>query len=265
VSGEINALALKSAPASADIVIIEDSENSFAKRKATLSSVAFDIRNIIVFDHFMSGSSSTDRIGIMGWNSSVGGGGATITYSGIDGRPGVINLVSGTAGNGRAAIFLGSNVIGQGRVKLGGTNPMLFEALVRFPTAADFDAANLEQVMLGLGLAWSTDAELPDGVYIRYTPGVDSFWSLVTASSSTRTVVASSVAPVGGSWVRLGFSATASSVQLYVNGTAHGSPITTNIPAIELAIGMMGRSGGGLGVSLSIDYALLTQVTDKET
>lgn len=270
VNGEINALTVKSTPVGADILLIEDSAASFAKKKIAISSLpagsSFDIRNIIAFDHFISGSLTTDRIGLMGWNLATSGVGSSISFIGVAGRPGVVRLTSGTAASGRCALFLGSNSILTGGVTVGGTNGIQFECLVRFPAAADFNSANLEQVVLGLGLEWSSDQEPSNGVYVRFTPASDSFWSLVTANSSTRTVVASSTAPVAGNWVRLGFTATASSVQFFVNGVAAGSPITTNIPTVEVKCGLISRSAGSATApSIDVDYFSMTQQTDKET
>ncbi len=225
-----------------------------------------DMRDVVVFDHFQSGNDDTDEMGLMGWREFGTGTGSSIDFSpAIAGHPGILQVNAGTGATARRAIGLGDSSGTGGRIVVGGTNPLVYETLVRFPTAADFDAANLMDVQFGLGLNWGADTELADGVYFRYTPGTDTEWSLVTADGGVRTVLASGTAPVAGNWVRLGFSATAAGVQGILNGVNFGAPIATNIPAGGLGIGFKARSANGAGAALQADYVQLTQVTDKET
>jgi hypothetical protein len=226
---------------------------------------SFDMRDIIVYDHFMTGNVDLDEIGIMGWRTSISGASAAIsTAAGVAGRPGIINVQTGTNAAGRASFYLGDGSSGA-RILLGGTNPLVMEFLVRFPAAADFSGTNLESVMLGLGLDWATNVELTNGLYFRYTPGTDSFWSLVAANASTRTVRASTVAPAAGSWVRLRVTATASSAQFNVNGVDVGTAITTNLPTTGVGVGVVTLGAGSANATFDVDYVLVTQVTNKET
>lgn len=225
-----------------------------------------DIRNQIVFDHFQSGNDDSDEHGWMGWRELGSGTGSSISYTGLAGHPGIVQINAGTAGGARRALALGDDVGGAGgRVVLGGANVMEMEALLRFPVAGDFDAANLEDCMVGLGLEWNGDQELYNGVYVRFKPGSDTNWSIVAANAGVRTVVSLGTAPVAGNWVRVGFSATSSSIQGRFNGADVGSVISTSIPPVGLGFGLKARSAGGAGAALQCDYISLTQVTDKET
>lgn len=229
------------------------------------ASSSFDIRDVIVYDHFMTGTTDLDEMGLMGWRIGASGTGAAVGVSaGVAGRPGIVKLQTGTNASGIADFYLGDSTTGS-RILLGGTNPIVMEFLVRFPAAADFAGANLESVMLGLGLTWTANAELTDGLYFRFTPGTDSFWSLVAANASTRTVRASTTAPAANSWVRLRVTTTASSAQFNLNGVDVGAAITTNLPTTGMGIGVKTLSNGGANASFEVDYVLVTQVTNKET
>jgi hypothetical protein len=228
-----------------------------------ISGGGFALADLVVFDHFQGGNVDADEFGLMGWRIHVGGTGPDVDFAaGVAGHPGIVRLESGTTAAARAAIALGDTVTG-GRIVVGGNNPIVCEAVVRLPDATS--VTNTQEVTLGLGLDWDADVELADGIYFRYTPGTDTFWSLVCASGGVRTVRASGTIPVAGNWVRLGFSATATSVTFLLNGVAQGAAITTNIPTIGLGFGAKNRANGVAESLFDIDYVALTQVTDKET
>ena len=226
---------------------------------------SFDLRDLIVWDHFQSSNNDPDEHGIMGWREFRNGTGNNVSYTGVAGHPGVLSLQVGTAAGGRAALALGDSSGTGGRIVRGGANPLVCEILCRFPASTDFLVANLEEVTLGLGLEWNNDNELNNGLYFRFTPGVDTFWSLVAANAGTRTVLASSTAPATAAWVRLGFTLTTSLATFFVNGVSQGTIATNLPPTTGQGFGLKARGSGGIGAQIQIDYASLTQVTDKET
>lgn len=264
-TGEIQNITEKTTPVSADVLLIEDSAATYAKKRLTLGNLPMplDLRNLLLFDHFMSSNNDTDEMGIMGWREYGSGTGSGITYTGVAGHPGVLAVQAGTGTSARRAIACGADGDG-GKIVVGGTNPVEFESLVRWPTTADLNSANLLQAMFGFGLRWQDDVELDNGVYFRLSPGTSPNLFLVCASSATRSTVDLSIAPVAGTWVRLGFTATATSVQAVVNGTNTGAPITTNIPTTGVGVGFKQRSNNGAGSVLHVDYVQVKQVTDKE-
>lgn len=223
---------------------------------------SFDLRDVIVFDHFLSGNADLDEHGWMGWREFKTGTGNDISYTGVAGHPGICRINGGTGISARAALALGDDSGVGGRIVLS-ANPVICETLLRFPAATDFAQANALRFMLGLGVKWGDNTELDDGVYFRFTPGTDSFWSLVTAQGAARTVRASTVAP-STNWVRLGFSATSTAVQFYLNGAAIGAPLAATLPTIGNGFGVKICSNGGVGARVDIDYVMLTQVTSKE-
>lgn len=227
-------------------------------------STGFDMRDVIVFDHFQSSNDDNDEHGWMGWREFGSGIGSSISYTGVAGHPGVLQVQCGTGSNARRALGLGDSSSVGGRVVVGGTNPIVCEMLLRFPAAADINSANLLQGMYGLGLDWQGDTEIENGVYLRLQPGTSSNWFLVCANGGTRSTSDLGVGPTAGTWQRLGFTATATSVQAQINGSNVGSAITTNIPTTGVGFGLKARSNNGDGSTTQIDYVLLTQVTDKE-
>lgn len=227
---------------------------------------SFDQRDVLIWDHFLTSNLSTTSVGSHGWRVSNTGTGSNVTTVFEDGRPGVIRLTGGTAAAARAALYMGDSSNGTRFVIGSKGGALTFEALIKFPASGDFNAANLERFQLGFGLDWSADTELADGVYCRFTPGVDTNFALVLANGGTRTVQAGITAPAAGVWVRVGIVITMGATptaELYINGVSQGSAISTNMPT-QVSLGMKMQSAGGAAASSYIDYCLVTQTSAKE-
>lgn len=225
-----------------------------------------DMRDIFVFDHFMSGNVDTDEMGLMGWRQYATGTGNNIAFSGQAGRPGVLILSGGTALAARAGIALGETATG-GKIFLGGSGEIGLEFLFKFPAASDFSILNLERINFGFGLDWAADAELPDFLGVRYAPAaptLDTAWMIVAANGGARTAVSSAVVPVANTWQRIKVRFMSGTATLSINGS-NVATVNTNIPVAGLGVGMIMYSlGSGTNVNGHFDYILGTQVTDKE-
>lgn len=228
---------------------------------------SFDMRDVVIYDHFFSSNIDTDEIGIMGWRTYITGTGAAISFTSTEiGHPGILEIISGTAAAARSGIGLGETTVG-GRAAFGdGQNPITSEFLVKMVGAASLLVANLELLQMGFGLEWGVNAELANGIYLRFNPSVSSNWFLVTANGGVRSTSDSGVAVVADTWYRIEIVVTpgiATSVQLRINGVNVGAPITTNIPA-SAGYGFVLLSAGGVGATSRVDYAQVKQVTKKE-
>ena len=257
----------------ADYVLVYDDSDSQHK-KVLLDNLpgggggSYDPRDYFIREHFISSNDDTDEQAIQGWREFTSGTGNSVSYSGEAGRPGVVIINGGTGAGGRAAIALGDSSGSGSRVVLGGTNPIDLEFLFKFPTAASFAPANLESMVTGYGLAWQPDAELPDGLFLRYHPAApnsDVNLMLVATTGGVSTAVSSGIAPVANTWVRALIKFTPGvSATLLINGVLSAT-VATNIPtAVPLGVGMRVRGSGGVGCPCHWDYIFGSQVTDKE-
>lgn len=230
------------------------------------SGSGFDPRDMIAFDHFISGNFDTDEIALHGWRDAGAGTGHDIRFTGEAGHFGIIRLVAGTVAAARSVIHLGD--AGLENILAGGTNPITFEALVS--PRGTLASTSLEQHSFGLASGWTTAALLlTEGIYIRFNPLLDTFWTLVCTNASVSTTRAATAnAPTLGTWDRVGFVYTPGGtpqVQLVVNGVNEGAPITTNIPSTVLGLGLRADAVAGPSADLWVDYISLRQVTNKET
>ena len=232
---------------------------------------SFDMRDVVIFDHFFTGNNDPDEAGIMGWREFKSGTGNDVAYSAsVAGRPGVLQLISGTGGSARACIALGDSSITGGRFVINAAvaGAIEVEFLQRWVGAASILSANLEDAMFGFGLNWNDDAEILSGLYFRFNPLSSPNWFLVSANSGTRTAVNTGIAATASTWKRLGVIITPGappSAQAYHNGAPVGTPITTNFPTSGVGFGLKVRSaGGGVNSVCEIDYVIVTQPTLKE-
>lgn len=224
----------------------------------------FDIRDVVFFDHMLGSNNTTDRAGPPGWRIDATGTGNAQTITGESGHPGIFLLDAGTAGTARSAIELGD--AGFENIVIGG-NSITYETLISFRTSVA--AANLLRWQAGLGSGWAlaNPNNLTDGIYFRLQPGTSANIFGVCRAAGSETTRDMGVAPTLGNWYRLGWTWTSGpSVQFRINGTNTGAAVTTTIPSVALGIGFRGDSAGGAAnPRLAVDYALLQQVTSKET
>lgn len=222
----------------------------------------FDIRDVIVADHFLLGAFASGSFGSADWRLSVSGTGAAVSQAPEAGHPGVARLEGGTAAAGRASVYLGDSAAG-GSMLIGG-NAITFEVLVKFTGL--LLATDLELAQVGLGLEWTATGELLSGLYVRVVGGLTPKFELVAATAGVRTVATGTTTVLINKWYRVGFVWTpgGAGAQLKVNGANEGSAVTTNIPAAAVGVGFKIDGAGGTEPNLLVDYVTLTQVTAKE-
>lgn len=267
-ANDFNTFAEKMTLTSADRLLVEDSTAAGVKKWVQVanlpSTVGPDLADLIS-DHFMPNNLDLDEMGKYGWRQNKNGTQADILFVGIPGHPGVVRLEAGTASTGRSAIFLGQTTIKGFRI--GGTNQIEFEAVIRMEGSVA--AADLEYIQLGVGDDdWVNPGLLNDAVIVRGVGG--GTFQVMASTGGSATVVNGTTTIVIGTWYRVGFIVTnpggSPSVQLYVNGIAEGSPLTTNIPTtVDLLPGVkIDSNGGGVSPAIEIDRYCLRQLGDEE-
>lgn len=233
------------------------------------SGGGFDIRDLLAFDHFLSGNADIDELALMGWRVDATGTGDAQNITGEAGHPGILQLQGGTGAAARSAVEIGNGALAN--VMRGGANPITFECLISFRLTVAALALLRHQFGLGDGWALANPAPLTDGIYFRLEPLLSANVFGVCRSGGIASTVDMGFAPTLGNWYRLGFIITPTGtpqVQFVKNGVNTGSPVTTNLPAGNLGLGFRADSaGGGAGNNpeIDIDYVTLTQVTSKET
>jgi hypothetical protein len=139
-------------------------------------------------------------------------------------HPGVVRHSTGASATGRAGM-LSTNVDG---ILIGNSWFWRFEGMVRVTTLSS--AAQTYTYYMGFIDAAAT--EPVDGVYFRYTHGVNSGqWQLVCRSNNTETATNSSSAVAAATWYRLTIlvNPAGSSAEFFVNGTSIGT-CASNLP-----------------------------------
>jgi hypothetical protein len=230
------------------------------------AGTSYDVRDQIIFDHFIGGTVASSSLGSYSWQVAATGSGNNQQETGESGYPGIIRLTNGTAAAARSAIHLGDTTLRN--ILAGGTNAINFECLVS--PRVSVASADVLRIQMGLGSGWAlaNPNPLTDGIYFRLEPSLSSHWFGVVANASTRTTVDLGVVATVGTWYRLGFVMTPSGtpqVQFKLNGSNVGSAVTTNIPSTLLGPGFRTDGNGGTASDIFIDYVSMTQVTNKET
>lgn len=225
-----------------------------------------DLRNTLVFDHFMLSNTDLHELGWMGWSIQESGAGSASTIRSEGGHPGILAMTTGTANNGYVSIHLGDGTFG-GNIIVGGTNAIEFDCLIKIRNS--IAQTDLEMTQVGLGLEWTTFGELANGVYVRFNPAVTNVFTMVAATGGTRTTANGTTVVALDTWYRVGFTISdpggSPSVQMHLNGSDEGSAITTNIPTAAQGVGLKIDGAGAATVpDLDVDYVRLTQTVDLE-
>lgn len=234
----------------------------------TSAGTSFDIRDIIVYDHFIIGSTTTERIGQMGWQLLLTGTGADMQAAGEAGHPGIIDFGAGTVAAGRVSLYIGDSTL-LNMILNTTQNQIDMEWLIRFSATA-LSSANNERFTVGYGDTFDAAAgvELTNGIYCEFNPSLSANFALVTSSASTRTRTATSIAVASATWYRIGISITfpggTPTATLFINGTSRAAN-TANFPSTGLGIGARMDANAGTEPRFQMDYVKLTQVTNKET
>lgn len=183
-----------------------------------------------VYEDFLCGSPLPP---LSGANSGSGSLNAMRGAAGSAAHPGAWRLGTGTTTTGYANLF-GSAA--DDLLKFGG-GATTFETIIKLSALSD--GTDTYTCLTGITTpAYGNTLSITNGIYFRYTHSASSGnWELRCANASSTTTRDTGIAAIAG-WVRLGFviNAAGTSVQAYVNGTAAGAPITTNIPATTTAM-----------------------------
>lgn len=230
-------------------------------------SNVFDIRDILVFDHFVSSNVDSDELGTAGWRISSTGAGNVTTLASVAGHPGIVGINPGASAGGYVSIHLGDSLTGT-TFLVGGTSQIEFEAMMRF--TGSINSTDLEGVQMGFGLEWTTVGQHSNGVFVRFFPATDTTFVMVATNGGTATTSNGTTTVALNTWYRVGFvissPGTSPSAQLYVNGSAEGSAVTTNFPTAGIAFGQkIDGAGATTDPVAQFDYVRYIQTNDGET
>jgi hypothetical protein len=234
-----------------------------------LSAVAFDPRDLQVFDHFISGNIDTDETASYGWRSSFTGTSNSQEIIAETGHPGILRQSPGTTAAGRSAFFMGGETNLANWLLSGTQGEIRTEWLVRFNAAALL-AANNERSVFGFGTDFEAGGgtEQADGVYVEFNPGVSANFLLRTASATIRSQVITTIPVVADTWyrieIRITYPGGVPTAEIFINGTTRGT-LTTTFPTVSVGIGMRVDANAGAGYFMDMDYVQVKQVTNKET
>lgn len=228
------------------------------------SASAYDVRDNVLFDHFISGNADLDELALSGWRIDATGTGNAQNITGESGHPGILRQSCGTGATGRSAVELGTGALAN--IIIGG-NVITFETLISLRVTVAAASLLRHQTGIGEGWALANPNPLTDGIYFRLEPLLSANLFGVVRASSVETTRNLGVAPTLGNWYRLGYTWTSGvGVQFLINGVATGAVVTTNVPTVLVAPGIRGDSaGGGSNPEIWTDYIQMTQVTSKET
>lgn len=224
-------------------------------------------QSLPITEHFISSQTVTNTIGSQGWGLTKSGSGSAFTITHEAGHPGIASLNPGTNSSGFCALHLG----GAGNpftMSISGTNAMTIEFLIKFTTS--ISPADLEFVQLGFGQEVDIQGVMNNGLFMRFAPSTSPNFLLVAANAGASTVSISTVPVVISKWYRVGIlidtPSAGASAQLYVNGMATGSVISTNIPPPTAGLAPFVKidSSGGSGCVVLCDYWTFKQLTNQE-
>ena len=229
----------------------------------------FDIRDQVAFDHFVAGSVTSERIGVMGWLSSTSGTGSDLVIGGEAGHPGFLDLGAGTVAAGRTSVYVGDASFPLA-VLNGTQGQVAIEWLIRFNANALL-TANMERFTVGFGdqFGGAASVEHSNGVYCEFDPLASANFRLVNALATSRTRIDSTIAVTANNWWRIGLQVTypggVPTSSLLVNGVVRATS-TLNFPTAGFGFGIRIESQATASEArVQADYMKLVQVTEKET
>lgn len=249
------------------------SDGQFMRRSGSnVQGVAstFDVRDVVVWDHFVTSNLDLDELGSAGWRTSVAGTGSGIATVGEAGHPGIIQLEGGTVLAGRSGFHLGESAALNNFQLNASQGQIDNEWLIKLVGAGTLSAVNTERVTLGFGDEYDAagGTEHLNGIYAEFNPSTSAQWLLRTANGGARSSQASGINAVADAWVRIGIRMTypggVPTAQLLINGTPVGASLSTNIPTTVTGLGVR-IDANSLNPTMQVDYCLVAQVTNKET
>lgn len=175
------------------------------------------------------------------------------------GHPGVHRLETGTTTTGYGQY---QSLDSDDTIMIGGNGVTTYETVV-YPTNVS-DATDTFTFLTGMrNQPFLYDVSPANGIYFSYTHSVNGGnWTINCTKASATTSVDTGIAVAAVTWYRLTWvlNAAGTSLQAYVNGTAAGSAITTNIPLTtqKLSIFAMNKkSAGTASRKVNVDYVTL--------
>ena len=186
------------------------------------------------------------------WFANTASSGAVANIAEEAGHSGIIRYSTGAvSAAGRAGIDNGLN--GQGVFKTG-DGSLFMEWLIRIPTLSNVTDTFIVTTCGSTGAASTAN----EAIYIRYTHSENSgAFTLACRASASETTSSTGITVVANTWYKVAIlvNAAGTSVQAYINGTASGTAITTNIPSAFTRIGGgIFKSLGTAARTLDIDY-----------
>lgn len=231
---------------------------------------AYDMRDALIFDHFITSNLANNTLGKHNWSVLVSGTGADLLATGEAGHPGIIDFGCGTSSSGRSAIFLGGTSGLTSFLLSTNQNPIDSEWLVRFNAGALL-STSLNRWFMGFGDIFdaASGVELTNGIYIELNPSTSANFVLRTANASIRSSASTSITALANTWYRVGirvfYPSGVPTAELYINGVLRAT-LTTNIPSSSLGIGVRGDPvNTAVEARYQVDYCQVSQVTSKET
>lgn len=209
---------------------------------------------VTFYDDFLGGGtigSPYFASAVNGTSASVGTT-ATAGNGALVGRPGTVVMYAGsTSGSGYAQVYGDSRnamlFVGGGTVTY--ETAVTIYALSNGTTRYRIDVGTIAQI--------APSSSIANGCYFTYSDTINSGnWQFNCTAASSTTSVDTGIA-ASTSWVKLGYimNAAGTSVQAYVNGSAAGSAITTNIPSAGLTFIWQINKTVGTGVAqMTFDY-----------
>lgn len=201
-----------------------------------------------------------DDFGTSAMSTFTVSGGTAALATAVQGAPGNVTMSMSTVGS-RIAITPAVSVLTSMIV---GGNVIIFEGRCRTPTVQD----GTDQWSDRWGMADNTGTgDAVDGIYFESDRNVngDNNVRLCTSTGSTRTKTTMGIAPTANTFERWKWilNAVGTSVQGYLNDTANGTAVTTNIPTAALTASYHAQTIKTLGVNtrtVDRDYLESTQI-----
>lgn len=206
-----------------------------------------------IVEDFLNSNTTTGQIGTCGWSVSSSGTGAGVVPLLIAlGRPGVIELDTGTTTTGRCGLTLGA-------LSLYGPGPVSYEWDIYVPQLKN---AGVDEFIIRAGLGDGNGAADPtDGFYYEYS-SADTTWHFKTANGGVRTDEDTDAVTQVSTWVRLKMVSDGILARYLVNGVeVANSPIISNLPGASAYYGpilQIVKTVGTTNVSLFADRFVLT-------
>lgn len=208
------------------------------------------VGGLIIFEHFLSPTMSY----IPNLNVVINGANANGSLlAGDIGRPGIVQLTTGTSTTGRASFNTSAAAIRFGN------GSYTFETSIMLPKNSD--SGNRYTLYIGFGDTQAA-GDMVDGAYFQYNDANSNNWQIKAASNSVRTTTTTSIGIVGNTWTTL--KVVVQDVQMayfYVNDVLAGS-INNNVPqgsGHETGIIFkIEKSTGTTARTVQIDYCKVT-------